>query len=491
MNEVLRPFADCVGNNLWPIFPESHILYTRYYKMFPIGEQVAAMPTLQRVPRGHWFWGHLAEFNRDRLGFLTRCAREQGDFAYFRLGPKRIVLLSHPDAIEEVLVRQSRWMRKHYALRFFRPILGEGLLTAEGERWTQQRKLMQPLFVPRRVARYAATMVEFAERHIAAWQDGQARELHAEMSHLTLAIACKTLFDTDPSADAAGVFHSLRVALRESNSRFGRFLPLPLWLPTPSNVRLRRSIQHIERIITQLIAERRSRNSPQRDDLLSVLLHARDEVDGSGMSEQQLRDEVMTLFLAGHGTTANALCWTWYLLTQHPQVAEQLQDEWRRVLGDRPVTADDLDHLPYTRNVIYEVLRFFPPAYLIGREACADCIIAGHPIRKGTTLLMSPWVVHRDERFYADAETFRPERWNDGFIKRLPKYAYFPFGGGPRTCIGNHFALMELPLIVATIGRRFRFALQADRPVRIWPAVTLRPENGLHVHLRANEKHGN
>jgi cytochrome P450 len=357
------------------------------------------------------------------------------------------------------------------------------LLTSEGAFWLRQRRLIQPVFQRERILSYAPDMTACAERQIDTWHDGEVRDLHMEMRKLTLAVATKTLFGVDAGDQAAAVGCALREAMGTFDQRLFRIIPLPDNVPTLGNWRIRKAIRRLDRILYGLINQRRAEG--QRKDLLSVLLHARHESDGSGMTDQQLRDEAMTLFLAGHETTALALAWGGYLLAQHPHVVEKLHAELHQVLGGRTPTAADLPNLPYTEMVIQEVMRLYPPAYAIGRQAIGPCTIGGYPIPAGGTVLMSQWVVHRDPRYYDDPEHFYPERWADGLAKRLPRYAYFPFGGGQRVCIGNTFALMELPLVLATIAQRFRFSLPPGPPVVPKPLLTLQPNRPILVKLHA------
>jgi cytochrome P450 len=431
-------------------------------------------------PKGQLFWGHLADYKRDTLGFVTRCAREYGDVVPIRLGHKPVLLLNHPDQIEYVLVTNNRNFSKDFSLRLYRPIIGNGLLTSEGDFWLRQRRLVQPVFSRQRIAAYSGIMVASTERMLARWRDGQTFDLHQQMMHLTLEIAAKTLFDTEVTAEAYEVSTALELALRSIDARFGALFWVPDWVPIPNNMRLHRAVGRLDAILYAIINARRQ-SGEDRGDLLSLLLHARDEDDGSRMTDKQLRDEAMTLFLAGHETTALALSWTWYLLGQHPAVVRKLEEELRTMLGGRPPTFADLQQLRYTERVILESLRLYPPAYAIAREARDDCEIGGYPVPAGTTLFLFQWVVQRDPRFYENAEQFDPDRWADGLAQRLPKYAYFPFGGGPRQCIGNTFALMEAVLVLATMAQKFRITLVPDHNVRIWPAITLRPRNGIQV----------
>jgi cytochrome P450 len=433
-------------------------------------------------PKGSLLGGNLSEFRRDRLDFLTRCARTYGDFVSLRLGPRRVILVSDPDAIEHVLVTAGRHFVKHFALRMSPLILGNGLLTSEGDFWLRQRRLAQPAFQRGRVAGYAGVMVDYAERMLAGWRAGEPRDLLAEMSRLTLAIAAKTLFDADADDKANAVRSALEVSQQHFIRRFNSLVPIPVSIPTPGNLRLRRAVRQLDVVIYEFIRQRRA-GGAEKGDLLSMLLHARDEGDGGRMTDRQLRDEAMTLFLAGHETTALALSWTWFLLATHPEAEARLLEELRGALGGRAPTVEDWPRLKYTERVVTEAMRLYPPAYVIGREATSAVEVGGYTVPKGMTLLMSQWVVHRDPRWYESPEKFRPERWEGERAKALPKYAYFPFGGGPRLCIGNTFALMEAVLVVATIAQRFRFRLVPGQTVEPSPTFTLRPQSGIKVVL--------
>jgi cytochrome P450 len=437
-----------------------------------------------RVPprlKGEFLLGNLREFRRDRLALFTRCARDHGPAVAVRLGHIPAVVLSHPDAIEQVLVTQSRNFIKHFLLRLNRLLLGKGLLTSEGDFWLRQRRLIQPAFVRPSVLQYADVMVACAERLLGGFCDGATCDLHTEMTRLTLDIAARTLFGADVAGDAPEVGEALTVALARYEKRIGGIYPTPVWLPTPGNRRLLRAVRRLDDIIFRFIRERRASGS-DRNDVLSLLLHARDE-DGSRMTDQQLRDEAMTLFLAGHETTALALTWTGYLLALHPEVHDRLLAELREVLGDRVPAAADLRRLRFTEHVVTESMRLYPPVYAFGREALADCEVMGYRIPARTTVFMSQWAMHRDPRWFHEPEKFVPERWADGLAQRLPKFAYFPFGGGPRLCVGNIFAMVEAVLVLATLARRFRFALVPGQQIVPWPSMTLRPRYGLQVVL--------
>ncbi len=426
----------------------------------------------------------LGPLNNNPLEYFTKVAREYGDVAGLRVLNFKTVFINHPSLIEEVLVTNARKYSKGRVLRANRHVFGEGLLTSEGDFWLRQRRLAQPAFHRARIASYAATMVDYTERMVQGWRGGEERDAHQEMMRLTLEIVAKTLFDADVERDAQEVGKSLELLL-EIGANFRRTIFVPHWLPTPTNLRVRREVKQIEKILYRIIAERRA-SARDAGDLLSMLLSAQDE-DGSRMTDRQLRDETITLFLAGHETTASTLSWTWWLLARHPEVEAKLHAELDAVLGDRAPTLDDLPKLRYTGQVITESLRLYPAAWGMARLAVEDHEIAGYAVTKGMGVAMAQWVVHRDPRWYDAPEEFRPERWEDDLLKRLPRFAYFPFGGGPRQCIGNAFALMEAALILATIARKFRLLLVANHPVVPLASITLRPRHGVRVTLESRQ----
>jgi cytochrome P450 len=445
------------------------------------------MPALLRPlsppgPRQHWLFGNLREFSRDQLGTLTRWAREYGDLVSARFGPRPVVFANHPDLVEEVLVAQHRKFIKHYRLRKTGRTLGQGLVTSEGELWRGQRKLAQPAFHRERINRYAQFMVECTERMLASWAGGQVRDVHADMMKLTLEIVAKTLFGAEIGSETVEASAAMETLERGFIARTGRLIAPPFWFPTPLNIRLQRAVRRLERIIFSIIADRRE-SGEDRGDLLSMLLHAQDEDSGRRMSDQLLRDEAMTLFMAGHETTANTLGWAWLFLARHPEVEARLHDELERALGGRPPTIADLPRLAYAEHIVTETLRVYPTVWTVGREAIEPIELGGYRIPAGMTIFMPQWVIHRDARWFDDPEVFRPERWADGLMQRIPRYAYFPFGGGPRICIGNNFAMMEATLILATIAQRYRLELASDAVVTLLPSMTLRPARGIEVIL--------
>jgi cytochrome P450 len=428
--------------------------------------------------------GSFKNYSRDPLGFLPALARQYGDIVTMRFYKFRVYYVNHPDYIEEVLVNQARKFIKGRILRANKGLFGNGLLTSEGEFWLRQRRLAQPAFHRARIAAYAETMVRFTERMLQGWRGGESRDVHAEMMRLTLQIVTKTLFDADVDADVQEVGRALE-AIMEHNSDFRRLILTPSWLPTLRNIRAALATRRLNQIIYRIIGQRRTA-AHDAGDLLSMLLNAQDE-DGSRMTDRQLRDEVITLFLAGHETTALALSWTWWLLAQHPQVEAKLHAELDAVLDGRTPTLEDLPKLPYTDHVITESMRLYPPAWGMARLAIEDAEIGGYTIRKGCGVSLSQWVVHRDPRWYESPEEFRPERWEGDLLKRLPRFAYFPFGGGPRQCIGNSFALMEAALLLATIAQKFRLGLVPGQVVVPLASITLRPRHGIRVTMEARK----
>ncbi|MDQ3606818.1 MAG: cytochrome P450 [Gemmatimonadota bacterium] len=447
------------------------------------------MATILRPPgpKGVPLLGNLPDFGRDTLGFLTQCAREYGDIVSLRLGGWPTLLISHPEFAEYVLVKHHRnFVKNTFFWRHVRRLFGTGLLTNEGDSWLSQRRLAAPAFHTQRLNSYAEVMVGYTERMLEQWSDGEVRDLHEDMMGLTMRIAAKTLFDADVTEDVEEVDRAVEAVLHEIAARFRRPVFVPDLVPIPGNIRYLRGIRRLDALVTRVIRSRMA-SGEDRGDLLSMLLAARDD-DGRGMSEQQLRDEVITLFLAGHETTALTLSWTWHLLTQHPAVEAKLAAEVEEVVGERSPRLEELPSLTYTEQVVKESMRLYPPAWAIGREAVEACEIGGYPVPAGTTILISPWVIHRDPRFFDRPEEFLPERWSNGFEKDLPRFAYLPFGGGPRICIGNRFAMMEAVLLLATITRCFRLVGQPDHPVVPYPTITLRPEGGVRVKVARRDR---
>jgi cytochrome P450 len=420
---------------------------------------------------------------RRPLEFFPRLVREHGDVAAFSIGRQPLVLLSHPDHIRDVLVTHGRRFHKGRGLERAKLLLGEGLLTSEDEFHLRQRRLAQPAFHRSRIAGYGDVMARFAERRSRSWIDGAEQDISREMAAYTLAVVGKTLFDADIEGEAHEIGEALGTAIGTFNFMMVPWAEALLRLPLPVSRRFRRARERLDATIYEMI-ERRRAGGDDRGDLLSMLLLAHDtEGDGSGMSDLQLRDEAMTLLLAGHETTANALTWAWYLLSNAPHAEAAMHAEID-ALGDRQLGADDLAHLPYTRAVLAETLRLYPPAWIVGRRALDTYEVGGHRLAPRTVVLMSQWIVHRDPRWWPDAEVFLPERWLPGGSAsdpRRPKFSYFPFGAGTRVCIGEQFAWMEGVLALATFARRWRLRVVAGHPVVPQPIVTLRAKHGIRM----------
>ena len=414
------------------------------------------------------------------LDYFTEIFHKYGDVVGMRIGNFRTFVIYHPNDIEEMLVNKARMYHKGRILQANKFLFGEGLLTSEGDFWLRQRRLSQPAFHRDRVASYATVMGEYTGQMLSGWHAGDERDLHQEMMNLALRIVGKTLFDSDVTSDAREVGETLDILLKIA-ANFGRTVLIPLWVPTPRNLRAKAGVRRLDRIIYRIIAQRRASGN-DTGDLLSTLLQVRD-TDGSRMSDKQLRDESITLFLAGHETTASTLSWTFWLLAQSPAVEKRFHEELIGVLGGRTPTMDDLPKLPYLGHILTESLRLYPPAWGIARLAEEEHEIAGYPVFPGYGMATAQWVVHRDPRWFDAPLEFRPERWEKGLAKQLPRFAYFPFGGGPRQCIGNTFALMEASVVLATIGQKFRFQLVPGQKVEPFASITMRPKSGIRVRL--------
>lgn len=437
-----------------------------------------AARTLPPGPPGHFPLGNMRAFSRDTLSLLLE-ARRYGDFVTIHFGPYIGFIASHPDLMHQILVTDAdKFNKPAITKQVMEPVVGKGLFTNEGESWKRQRRLTQPAFHTRRIGAYADVMVKHTLRRIAAWTPGSTQPIDHEMAELTMSIIAETLFNAEvgPEADAIGA--AVTTVLSIMNERFNRLIPTPNWLPIPENRVFKREIARLDALIQRFIDERR-RTGEDRGDLLSMLLLARDEDDGGFMTDKQVRDEAITLFGAGHETTSNALMWTFYCLSEHPEVEARLHAEVDSVLGDRPPTLEDLPRLPYTEMVIKESMRLYPPAWATTREPNTDVIVGGWPVRRGELILLNIYGVHRDARFFPDPERFDPERFRPENEKLIPKYAYLPFGSGPRVCIGNAFAMMEARLILATIAQRFALRLAPGHTVKPERMFTLRAKGGM------------
>lgn len=422
-------------------------------------------------------------FRRDPLGFLTHLAQRYGDISGFHIGSQQVFLLNHPDYIRDVFLMPAQDFRKGPALQRAKRLLGQGLLTSDGEHHRRQRRFIQPAFHHHRMAQHADMIADYGNRFAARWQDGETRDVHREMRRLTLAIIGRALFSTDLEADTDSVTRELTASMKRLNlfgSPKSRVLTVMRKLPLIGPQRFRRARESLDAVIYRIINERK-RYEIDSGDLLSVLLAARD--DEGGMSDEQVRDEVMTMMQAGHETTANALTWTWYLLAQHPEAEAKLHHELDRVLAGRPPTFDDLARLPYTEMVLMESMRMYPPAWTVARLTLKDFMVGGYTLPAGSLLLVCQYVMHRDARYFPSPDHFDPERWTTEARNNRPQFSYFPFGGGHRRCIGEALALLEGVLLIATIAGRWRMRLLTTRPVKPQPFISLRPKGGMVMKM--------
>lgn len=426
---------------------------------------------------------------REPIPFFTRLAREHGDAVQFRVGRQILILFNHPDLVRELLVTQHRSFHKSLVLQRTKVILGEGLLTSEEKFHQRQRRLAQPAFHRERIARYAEDMVRLAARTRETWQDGATIDMHHEMMRLTLAIVAKTLYGADIDDEADEIGGALTELIDLFPLLMNPLAPLMMKFPIPSTLRFRKAIARLDRTIYGIIEERR-RSSEDRGDLLSMLLLAQDtEGDGGVMTDVQLRDEAMTIFLAGHETTANALAWTFYLLGQNPDVARELRRVVDEVLGDRVPAAEDYPRLQYVEMVLAESMRLFPPAWAVSRLAIQDVEVGGWSVPRGAVCIVSQAILHRDARFWSDPDRFDPMRFTPDAKAARPKLAYFPFGAGTRICISEGFAWMEGVLLLATLVQKWEMEL-LSRDVPPQASITLRPGGGVAMRLKLRQKCG-
>ncbi|KHF39997.1 cytochrome P450 [Halalkalibacter okhensis] len=435
-----------------------------------------------KSPNGNWLTGHLKDFQKDPLGFLSSHSQDYKDITQIRFGPfTKVYVVSNPHLIKEILVTKQKSFIKSHDLRVLRDVVGEGLLTSEKDVHLRQRRLIQPSFQHSHITNYATDMIETTQKYLEKWQDGHQYLMTDEMMNITLGIISKTMFSMDFDEGVKKIGKPIETYMKLAVKRMRSLAPFPLWVPTQRNREYKHSIESLNKVIYSII-DKRKQDQDVYHDLLGVLLNAKDEKDGLGMSDEQLKDELMTIFLAGHETTANALSWTLYLLSQNSEVEQRLHEEVERVIGNSPIEPKHYRDLQYTQNVIWESLRLYPPAYVIGREVDQDVDIGGYSLKKGDMILMSQYAIHRKEDYFEQPNAFIPERFENNFIRSIPTYAYFPFGGGPRVCIGNHFAIMEAVLVLACIAQRFRWKLAPDHHViKPQPLITLRPKHGLRM----------
>jgi cytochrome P450 len=440
-------------------------------------------PRMPGGPRGLPLLGNTLDAWRDPIELMTRALADHGDIVRLQFGPHRYFVLNHPDAIKHVLVDHPKNYTKSRNYDGLKLVLGRGLLTSEGEAWRQQRKIAQPAFHRERLGSFARSMVRCTDDLLEQWEPrrGERVDVHAEMMRLTLRIVGQTFFGADVDRDAAAIGEALRVVIQYAHGYVEQIVQVPVWVPTPRNVRFRKAMRTLDGVVRRIIDERR-RSGEAGDDLLAMYLSARDE-SGEPLPDDLVRDEVMTMVLAGHETTANALTWSWYLLSRRPDVARRVREEVHAVLGDRAPDVADLPRLDLCTRVVQESLRLYPPAWSFERQAVEDDEVMGFSVPAGTIIGMCPYILHRSRAWWDDPETFDPDRFTPERSAARPRYAYLPFGGGPRTCIGSAFAMMEAQIVVAMIARRFAFEAPPERNVEIDLDITLRPRNGMKLRL--------
>ena len=432
-------------------------------------------------PKGRFLLGHLPEIAGDRQKFYAHCAQEYGDCTVAWHGLMPIWLLNHPDLIRQVFVTESHIFQKDWRYLILGRLFGTGLVTSSGKFWLKQRRLMQPAFSKRHVGSYGEDMVTLARELSDSWIDGEVRDVHADMTRLTMSILAKTIFGIELSGLGEIFVRRYTDAFRCIEHLMVSLWPMPAWVPTPTNVKLRRQVALLDRSLYELIRERRQKEGGE--DLLSVLIRTRDAEGGAVMTDRHLRDEVMTLLSAGHDTTALATTYSMHMLAEHPDTSRALREELDRVLAGRPPTVADLPRLVYTESFVREVLRLYPPIPSLTRIAVAATELGGYPLPAGTNVVINPWVTHRDARWFEQPEQFRPDRWANGLAERLPQFAFFPFGGGTRVCIARDFAMMEIILVLATIAQRYHFTRSEGPGWHIVPSLTLKPSGPVELRV--------
>ncbi len=449
-------------------------------------------PRIAQGPRGHLLLGVLPQARKDVLGLLLGTARQYGDVARYRLGPMISHLITHPDGVRHVLQEHvANYTKDHFSYRLVSRVAGNGLLTSQGSFWLRQRRLAQPAFHRQRIAAMADGMTRATAGMLERWDGLAARGAPVgvveEMMRLALTIVGEALFGGTSVGDKAEVVGpAFNVLSEQTVTRFRTMRLLPPVLPTRYDREFRAASRTLQGAVMDIITERRQRDE-DRGDLLSMFMLTRDEETGETMNDEQLRDEVLTMLVAGHETTATTLSWVWALLDRHPHVEAKLHAELDAVLGGRLPTAGDVPRLAYTRMVVEEAMRLYPPAYVFSRAVKEDDVIGGFRIPRGTTVDLSPYVTHRHPDFWERPEEFVPERFSPEASAQRPRYAYFPFSGGPRQCIGNGFAMMEAQLILATVAQRFRPRCVPGHVLTPEPLITLRPKGGLPMHLERRE----
>ncbi len=440
------------------------------------------MTTLNKPPgpKGLPIVGSLFAFMKDYIGFLRSVAKTYGDFAYFELAGRKIYLINNPEFIKDILITNNRNFSKSKVLKRSKIVVGEGLLTSEGETHLKNRRLIQPLFHNKAIPNYADLMVSETKKFIDKWENDSVIDLHNEMMKITQTIVVKSLFGTDLGNKTQELIKSLNFIMNMFPRLLMPFSEILDYLPLPSTIRFKKELKNIDNIIFELI-EKRKNNYENKYDLLSILLSSKDEKGNSYFTPNQIRDEVITFFIAGQETTSNSLCWAWYLISQNPEQRKNLYKEVEEVLGKNVPKIDDINKLKYVNNCFKEALRMYPPAWVVSRRVLNDYQLNGYTIPAGADIYMSQFVVHYDNKFYEEPDDFNPDRWED---ENLPRFAYFPFGGGTRRCIGEPFAIMEAVLIIALVAQNFELELEPGFIVEMQPLITIRPKYGMNMIVK-------
>ena len=426
------------------------------------------------------------QFLKDPIKMLMKLST-YGDISHIKFGKQHVYLLNNPTYIEDILTTNYKNFIKSKGLQVSRRLLGNGLVTSEGEYHDNQRSLIQPTFYPKQVKIYADVMLKYAQQTSDRWREGTTIDIHKEMTKLTSAIICKAVlgYDVNPEDDDVG--DALLTCMEYFNRLLMPFGELIEKIPIlPINKGFRQSKRKLDTLVFNMIEQHRKNlgKNTERNDLLYTLLEVQEQEPGLKMTDEQLKDEVMTIFLAGHETTANALTWTLYLLAQHQKIGLKLYDELKSVLGAKKnPTIGDVPKLVYAKKIITESLRLYPPAWALGRQVVKDYKVDNYSIPAGAIIIMSQYVMHRDKRYFSDPEGFNPDRWTDDFKRHLPKFSYFPFGGGIRGCIGEPFALIESIIIVATIYRQWNMQVDPSQKIALKPLITLRPKYGMRMKI--------
>ncbi|MDQ6420450.1 cytochrome P450 [Paenibacillus sp. LHD-117] len=432
-------------------------------------------------PKGSMLGGNLTAYRKDPLRFLTELQKEYGGVAKIRFGPQTMYVIYDPALLKEVLLTKQEHFIKLKAFQEARLFVGDGLATSEGEKHKRTRRLVQPHFTKAHIQTYAEQMAHIVRSKLDAWQPGERRNLTDEVSDMAFEIIAKTLFSLEGDRYTRAIREPYELINRMCSERMRSLLSVPLFISTAKNRAYKDALQALDLGVYSIIQQRKLKPDQGDGDLLSVMLSAKDE-SGNGMSDRELRDELMIMFIAGHETSANALSWAFSFILQQPEVEAKLYEEWDRVLNGRDPSAADYMQLTYTQNVLWEAMRLRSPSFFTGRSATADVQIGHFTVKKGQSILFSPYAMHQNPAYFPDPLSFIPERFEGDLLKRIPQFAYIPFGGGPRGCIGNHFAMMEMVIMLCMIGQRYRLRLAPGHPpIEMEALMTLRPKNAIEV----------